>query len=243
MRKSVLRSLIFLAALTVSVGGEMIVVRNRYDPFTTGANTQETALNSRNVNSAAFGKLFSYYVNGAVCAQPLYVAGSPMAAGTRNVLYVATMNERVYAFDADRSGPPLWMRDFTDEPAGITPVPITDITNNNNLNIVGNVGIESTPVIDLAARSLYVLARTKESGRYVQRLHRLDLRDGREQTPAAAIEASVPGSAGDAVDGLVHFNPRAGNQRAALALVNGQIVIAWASHEDLAAVSRLDYEL
>src|SRR5207248_4931569 len=130
-------------------------------------------------------------------------------------------------------GPPLWVRDFTDEKAGITPVPITDITKDNNLNIVGNVGIESTPVIDSATDSIYLVARTKENGRYVQRLHRLDVRDGSDRVPAATIEASVRGSARDAIDGLVHFDPKAGNQRAALVLVNGMVVIAWASHEDI----------
>jgi hypothetical protein len=58
-----------------------------------------------------------------------------------NVLYVATMNDKLYAFGADRSGPPLWMRDLTDEMANVTPVPIIDIMNSNNLNIVGNVAI------------------------------------------------------------------------------------------------------
>ena len=50
-------------------------------------------------------------------------------SGPRNMLYVATMNDRVYAFDADRAGPPLWLRNLTDELAGTTPVPVTDVTN------------------------------------------------------------------------------------------------------------------
>ncbi len=191
-------------------------------------------LNSRNVNVAEFGNLYSYYVDGAAFAQPLYIAGVQIPGrGTRNLLYVATMNDKVYAFDADQGGPPLWMRDFTNELAGITPVPITDITNNNNLNIVGNVGIEDTPVINISTKSLYLVARTKEDGEYIQRLHRLNLCDGADQTPAAAIQAFVRGAARDAVDGFVRFDPKAGNQRSALALVNGQILIAWVSHEDL----------
>jgi outer membrane protein assembly factor BamB len=188
---------------------------NRYDRSVTGANTGETILNTHNVNATGFGKLYSYYVDGAVYGQPLYV---------HNVLYVATMNDKVYAFDADQSGPPLWMRNFTDEMAGVTPVPAADITNRNDLNVVGNAGIESTPVIDAAARAIYVLARTKENGAYVQRLHKLDLKSGKELLAPVIIQASVQG---------VAFDPRAGNQRAALALVQGNIVIAWASHEDI----------
>lgn len=98
---------------------------------------------------------------------------------------------------------------------------------------MGNVGIESTPVVDSSTDSIYLLARTKENGRYVQQLHRLDVRDGSDLVSAAIIEASVQGSAPDAIDGLVHFDPKAGNQRPALALVNGVVVIAWASHEDI----------
>ena len=120
---------------------------NRYDRSATGANISETVLNSRSVNAAGFGKLYSYDVDGAMYAQPLYVSG----LGGHNVLYVATMNDKVYAFDADKSGPPLWIRNFTDEMAGVTPVPVADITNRNDLNVVGNAGIESTPVIDAAA--------------------------------------------------------------------------------------------
>jgi hypothetical protein len=143
------------------------------------------------------------------------------------------MHDKAYAFDADRNAPPLWVRDFTDEKAGITPVPVTDITNDNDLNIVGNVGIESTSIIDSSTDSVYLVARTKENGRYVQQLHRLDVRNGRDSVPPTIVEASVRGSAPDAIDGLVHFDPKAGNQRAALALVNGMVVIAWASHEDI----------
>jgi outer membrane protein assembly factor BamB len=200
------------------------VLTNRYDRFATGANTHETVLNTSIVNSAAFGKLYSYYVDGAVYAQPLYRNG---------VLYVATMNDKVYAFDASKPGPPEWIRDFTNELAGITPVPVADITNRNDLNIVGNVGILGTPIIDELQNAIFLVARTKENGRYVQRLHKLDLRNGKDQIPAAIIEASVKSSSPDAVAGELRFDPKAGNQRPALAIAKGKVLIAWASHEDL----------
>jgi len=207
---------------------------NRYDANSTGANTHETILNASNVNPASFGKLYSYYVDGAVYAQPLYAPSIPIAGhGSRNVLYVATMNDKFYAFDADRPSPPLWMRDFTDEVAGVVPVPVIDITGRGDLNIVGNVGIEGTPVIDSAARSIFVVVRTRENGAYVQRLHKLDMASGKDKQPAAVIEAAAKSSAADAVNGVLQFDPKAGNQRPALALVNGSVVIAWASHEDI----------
>jgi outer membrane protein assembly factor BamB len=205
------------------LAGDDVLV-NRYDRFTTGANTHETVLNASNVNGVSFGKLYSYYVDGAVYAQPLYANG---------VLYVATMNDKVYAFDASRPGPPLWMRDLTDEPAGVTPVPVSDITNRNDLNIVGNVGILGTPVIDEAQHALFLVARTKENGRYVQRLHKLDLASGKDLHVPATIDAVVQSSSADAVNGELQFDPRAGNQRPALAIAKGKVMIAWASHEDI----------
>lgn len=207
---------------------------NRYDRFTTGTNVHEKTLKPGGITVTTFGKLYSYYVDGAVYAQPLYLPEVVIPGrGTHNVLYVVTMNDKVYAFDADRAGPPLWLRDLTDEPAGVTPVPITDITNDNDLNLVGNAGIEGTPVIDAAAGAIYFVARTRERGSYVQRLHKLDVRDGKDLLQPQIIEASVKSTAGDAVNGSLRFDPKAGNQRPALALVNGAVFIAWASHEDI----------
>jgi outer membrane protein assembly factor BamB len=223
-----------LLVLPLCLHGQIGVSMNRYDANATGANTHETVLNTGNVNPAGFGKLYSYYVDGAVYAQPLYAPAISIAGrGSRNVLYVATMNDKFYAFDADKPGPPLWMRDFTDELAGVVPVPAIDITGRGDLNIVGNVGIEGTPVVDPAARAIFAVVRTRENGAYFQRLHKLDMASGRDKQPPAAIEAGAKGSAADAVNGVVKFDPKAGNQRPALALVHGAVIVAWASHEDI----------
>jgi len=214
------------------------ILSNRYDRQRTGANLRETTLTAANVNVNRFGKLYSYPVDGSVYAQPLYVTGVTIAGVLRNVLYVATMNDKVYAFDADSTSPtPLWKADFTSPPA-VTPVPITDIVP-ANLNVVGNVGIQSTPVIDRTAGTLYLVARTKENGEYVQRLHALDITTGRERTGSPVrISASVSGAALDStVDGagrrVITFDPKVQLQRAGLALSNGVVLIAWAAHEDV----------
>jgi hypothetical protein len=221
-----------LCAAALSAQPALLV--NRYDAATTGANLQETALNAANVKAATFGKLYSYYVDGAVFAQPLYFPGVRIPGrGERNVLYVATMNDRVYAFDADRPGPPLWMRNLTDELAGITPVPVTDITNNADLNVVGNVGILGTPVIDRTAGAIFLVTRTRENGKYFQRLYKMSLATGADLLPPAVISAAVKGTAKDSVNGLVSFDSKGGNQRPGLVLVNGKVIIAWASHEDI----------
>jgi hypothetical protein len=117
---------ILLAAATPAAA-QVSITTNRYDGARTGANLAETQLTAANVNVSRFGKIYSYPVDGSVYAQPLYVPGVTINGVARNVLYVATMNDKVYAFDADAaSAAPLWMRDFTSPPA-VTPVPIADI--------------------------------------------------------------------------------------------------------------------
>ena len=228
---SISRLLLCLALAGGLPAAPLKVLSNRYNPAGTGGNVQEHVLRPANVTAATFGKLYSYGVDGSVFAQPLFVSGVNVAGhGRHNVLYVATMHDKVYAFDADAAGAPLWMRDLTH---GGTPVPVADITQSNDLNVVGNVGILSTPVIDDRAHAMYLLARTKEDGHYRQRLYALDIRNGQDLTAPVSIEASVKSSAKDAEHGVLHFDARNGNQRTALALSGNAVVIAWASHEDI----------
>src|SRR5579864_5571402 len=91
----------------------------------TGENRQETWLNTSNVNVSNFGKLFALDVDGYIYAQPLYVANLTIGGTTHNVVYVATENNSVYAFDADDpSVPVLWKVTLN---GGGTPVDSNDI--------------------------------------------------------------------------------------------------------------------
>lgn len=202
------------ALLTASAGYAAEVLTQHNDQWRTGANLSETALTPSNVNATRFGKLFSYVVDGQVYAQPLVVQNLGIGGGTHNVVYVATMEDSVYAFDADKNTQ-YWHVDLG------TPVPITDITGNNNLNIHGNVGILSTPVIDKASGTIYVLARTKEGNSYHHRLHALNLSTGAEKF-GGPVEVTTNG-----------FDPKKQSQRAALALMNGNVYICHTSHEDI----------
>src|SRR5205085_1750847 len=122
-----------------------------------GANTSETVLKRSNVNANQFGKLFSNPVDGYVYAQPLYMGGVNIAGkGVFNVVFVATEHDSVYAFDADHGGDPLWHVNFLNGP-GVTTLPATE-TNCNQ--IVPEIGITGTPVIDPASGTLYVVAVT-----------------------------------------------------------------------------------
>ena len=202
------------------------------DNARTGANLQELVLTPATVNQAQFGKLFSCAVDGYVYAQPLYVADLAIPdQGTYNAVFVATEHGCVFAFDADDpTCVQLWMTSFIDPDNGITTVPSDDVLSDD---IAPEIGITGTPVIDPQTGILYVVARTKENGSYVQRLHALDITTGAEALGGPVdIDASVPGT-GDGSDGAnISFEPLRQNQRPALLLTQGVVYIAFASHGD-----------
>jgi len=215
------------------------VFTQRYDAQRTGQNRREFILTPSNVTDSTFGKLFACAVDGEVYAQPLYVANFAIAGGTHNVVLVATMNDSVYAFDADASScVPYWQKSFLG--TGVTPVPPADTGEDGDINTI--IGITGTPVIDPATGTLYVVAKTKEPTGYFQRLHALDLATGSEKFDGPADissaitvpgsgdtgEATCPGSAGN-----VPFCPLRENQRPGLLLLNGTVYVAWASHGDI----------
>ena len=202
------------------------------DNSRTGQNLGETVLTPANVNSAHFGKLFRYTVDGYVYAQPLYVANLAIPGqGFHNVVFVATEHDSVYAFDADNRAPQtLWHVSFLG--AGVTSVPSADTGSND---IAPEVGITGTPVIDPATKTLYVVAKTKEPGAaYFLRLHALDITTGAEKFGGpVAVGATITGN-GDGDDGAGHvpFNSLRQTDRCALLLDHGTIYIASASHGD-----------
>ncbi|MGA7221073.1 MAG: choice-of-anchor D domain-containing protein [Candidatus Sulfotelmatobacter sp.] len=197
----------------------------------TGQNLSETVLTTGNVNSTQFGKLFSYPVDGQVYGEPLYVQGVSVAGqGVHNVVYVATENDSVYAFDADGlTTTPLWQVSFLVN--GAQTLNTTDI--GGCANITPQVGITSTPVIDPVSNTIFVLARTKivSSGgtTFYQTLHALDITTGLETSGSpVVIQAAVNSS-----NGTVTFNPQTQNQRSGLFIDNGVVYISWASHCDI----------
>lgn len=199
------------------------------DDARTGQNLNETVLTTGNVNETQFGKLFSYPVDGQIYGEPLYVPGvSVPGQGLHNVVYVVTENDSVYAFDADGAVTALlWQVNFLTN--GQQTLSDTDI--GGCANITPQVGITSTPVIDPASNSIFVVARTKlisgSSTTYYQTLYSLDITTG-TILQSTQIQASV-----SSAKGTVTFNPQTQNQRSGLFLLNGVVYISWASHCDI----------
>ena len=226
-----------LASATVYVTGHPGTFTYHNDNLRTGQNPNEIALTPDKVNSTTFGKLFSYSLDGAAYASPLYVADLNIpGVGFRNVVYVATEHNTLYAFDADGlSAAPLWRVSFVNPAGNVTPVPANDT--GECCDIAPEIGITGTPVIDPGTGTLYVVAKTKEgnggNARYVQRLHAVDIRTGAEKFGGPVeIQASVPGTGTGTQGGQVAFNPLRENQRPALLLNNGVVYLAFGSHGD-----------
>ncbi len=193
----------------------------------------ETVLQPSNVNTRDFGKLFSRTVDGDVFAQPLYVPSLAIpGVGMRNVIFVATEHDSIYAFDVNgKRDVPLWKTSFVDPQHGTMPLTERDV---RCPFITPEIGITPTPVIDVASRTIYVLARTKEHGVFVQKLHALDITSGKEKPGSpVVISATVRGSGDGAVGGEISFDPLRENPRAALLLVGGEVYLTWASSCDV----------
>src|SRR3984893_13993330 len=170
------------------------VLQRGYDAGVSGATLSETTLTTSNVGPTTFGLVFKLPVDDAIFAQPLYVPKVLINQTAHNVLYVATMSDTLYAFDADAGGT-LWKLNLANL-VGATPVPIAKFAFSGNRNIVGNLGILSTPVIDLSTNTMYVVACTLEdvtastpNGTMVYRLHAVDIASGATR-PGSGVQIS-----------------------------------------------------
>jgi len=218
------------------------VLTQHNDNNRSGDNLTETTLTVANVSTNSFGLLYTRPVDDQIYAQPLIMTNVNIAGyGSRNLLIVATVNDSIYAYDADDPAvtQPYWKDSFISPPNIVAP-DIEDedaigVGGGNYRDFSGNFGIVGTPVIDPASQTLYVVVRTKEisngTTNFVQRLHALDVATGAERPNSpVAITATYPGT-GDG-GSVITFDPLRHNQRAGLALANGCVYIAWGSHDD-----------
>jgi len=213
------------------------VLTHHNNALRTGLTAAESKLTWSNVSPTSFAKLFSYPVDGYIYAQPLYVPGVNIGGAKRNVVYVVTENNSIYAFDADRPAVgKLWQTNLNVGPSGtvVTPVPAADV----DCPDPSPIGITSTPVIDIASATLYTVAKTKEVStagtNYFHRLHAINLLTGQENPGSPVeIQASTPGTCGQTDGhGNVYLKAKIQLQRAALLLADGVVYIAFAAHCD-----------
>jgi hypothetical protein len=206
------------------------VTTYHYDVSRDGLNAKETILTQANVNSAQFGKIGFDAVDGKVDAQPLYLANVAIGGQLKNVLYVATEHDSVYAFDAD-SGAQIWKTSVLGSGE-------TTSDNHGCSQITPEIGITSTPVIDRTQGpngTIFTVGMSKDaSGKYHQRLHALDIITGAEISGSPTeITATYPGTGDNSQNGNVVFDPSQYAERAALLLLNGNIYTGWTSHCDI----------
>ena len=237
--KLLLLSLALFLFADITTFAQSSVTTQHYDIARTGANTNETILTPTNVNANTFGKLFSYPLDGWVYAQPLYMPGVTMGAGTvqagttHNVVFVATEHDSVFAFDADSNtganANPLWQVSLLG--TGETTVPSGDVSTSD---IIPEIGITSTPVIDPTTNTIYVVAKsTVADTTFIQRLHALDITTGKEKFGGpVTLSASVPGTGNGSSGGTLNWDPKWENNRTSLLLLNGIVYIGFGSHGD-----------
>lgn len=202
---------VFMAGLAGlgSAQAAVNVFERSYDPYRTGANTAETTLTPANVKADAnqFHKRFALKVDGKIEGSPLYASQVNIGGGLHNVVYVATMHNTVYAFDAD-SGAQLSARWLG------TPVTGNDLHTLKPFTIHGEWGIASTPVIDPATGTLYVVRWGYENGTSgpTYRLFGLDIGNlANEKFPSVRIDGYNKNGVG--------FDRYRQMQRAGLALI------------------------
>ena len=202
-------------ALPVAASAQVDVLTNRNDLKRTGANLKETVLKPTNVNTARFGMVFKRVVDDQAYTQPLLVTNVKIAGGWHDVVYVTTVNNSVYAFDANdaTATAPIWHVNFG------TPANLHD-ADFGCTDINGSMGIIGTPVVNAEKTTLYVVALSKAGGGFSQRLHALDLATGAD-LPNSPATIEAPG-----------FDPLLQNQRPALVLSGGHVLIGYASHCD-----------
>src|ERR1041385_1358697 len=209
------------------------VLTQHNDNTRSGWNDKETALTTSNVNAQQFGAVFTLLVDDQVYAQPLVAGHVAVGGGDRNVVYIATVNNTLYAYDGD-NGTLYWQRSFTAQ--GMRPPRNTDMTGacgGTYTNFSGTIGIVGTPVIDAARQTMYFVARSTTGSTFVQYLHAVNIIDGSEVAGSpTAITATYTGNGDGSVNGVIAFDAQRQNQRQGLTLLNGVVYVTFSSHCD-----------
>jgi len=240
-----------IASVNVGVTNLAGVYTYHTDNNRDGANTQEYALTTSNVTTGKFGKLYACATDSPIYTQPLWVANLTVSSAKHNVVFVATTNDSLYAFDGDNPGSSctsLWKANLLDTAHGGTPgeAPVPAGTSGALVgqsppagDIEPTVGVIGTPVIDSSTNTLYVVSKSyvTTGPTFYQRLHAIDITTGNEKFSGPAnITSSITFPCQGTNCSTPAFNPQYENQRCGLALGNDGthniVYVTWASHED-----------
>jgi outer membrane protein assembly factor BamB len=228
----------FVVLFSCLLTAQVTVPIYQYDNSHSGTNTNETILTPSNVNVSQFGRKMVFPVQGYVYAQPLYVPNLTIGGTSHNVLFVATEHDQLYAFDVN-SGQQLWHTNFL-ATVGLQLIISTVSSSDVNCgDLVPEIGITATPVIDTTTNTLYVSVETKEYNpvnhalNYRHKLHVLDITTGLDKVPAHNINAVVRGIGTGSLGGVIAFNALLAHARSSLLLADGQVIVSFASHCDL----------
>jgi hypothetical protein len=217
-----------------SIDNPVSVLTQHNDNTRAGLNNNETFLTTSNVNTAQFGKLFTLPVDDEVYAQPLVYGDQSLGFGKSTIVYIATVNNTVYAYNG-LTGDLFWKKNYT--LPGMRPPDSHDMASgwcNPYTNFTQNIGIVGTPAIDADSKTIYFVVRSTNGITFYQYLHAVSLIDGSEKSGSpVAIAASVAGTGDGNVNSIVSFDPWRNNQRQGLAIVDGVVYISWASHCDM----------
>jgi hypothetical protein len=196
--------------------GNTAVLTFHNDQARSGVNTTEFVLNTGNVNQSQFGLKYTYSVDGQIYAQPLYMPNLTINETQHNVVFVATENDTVYAFDANGlSASPLWSQSLG-KPRKVS-------GSSTGTPIYPSVGVTSTPVIDPTTSTIYVFAVTSSG----YELNALDITNGKPRSGSPSpVTASVKGTGTGSSNGTLSL-PKGCYQRPGLALANGNVYIGF----------------
>ncbi|MEP6512490.1 MAG: discoidin domain-containing protein [Parafilimonas sp.] len=234
--KTLLLSVLFYS---VSSSAQKSVLTQHTDDARTGWYKDEIVLNQNNVLPGSFGKLFTRTVDEQMYAQPLVKCNLNIPGiGKRNVVFLETVNNSVYAYDADSANvsAPYWQRNLT--PANARVINVKDVPGacfGFYHDFTNKMGIVGTPVIDTTTNTMYLIVRSIDTiqHKFLQHLHAMDIATGAEKNGSPVlITATINGSGAGSSGGLLSFNSQHQNQRPGLLLMNGIVFIAWSSHCD-----------
>src|SRR6266849_2766060 len=223
VRNLCLTLVVVCSAFLSSSFAQQPFLTSRADISRSGANTNETLLTPTNVSKNSFGRLFSVPVDYVVMAQPLYMPNVNIPGrGTHNVVYVVTQADSVYAIDAD-TGVKLWHARMLDGGTTASGIYLPCGTGPG----FNQEGIVSTPVIDPATNTMYLVAKTLLNTTVRHHLHALDITTGNEQSgsPVLITATSTSNKGHKTVFNSLHQKNRPG-----LLLLNGVLYLGFGSN-------------